>query len=131
MSQTQDLRWGIAAINLRAAESDTFATTTQNIDDNDGYFLKSVSPDNFVQYGRIRPHIAFSDWAKDAKDAESYFALPSVKLVTITVTESGYYTNTSGALDESHSLIAGELQGTNKQSVCVFAFCPSVAVSDH
>ena len=120
MSQTQDLRWGIAAINLRAAESDTFATTAQNIDDNDGYFLKSVSPDNFVHYGRIRPHVAFSDWAQDAEAAESYLALPSVKLVTITVTESGYYTNTSGALDESHSLIAAELQGTNKQSVYAY-----------
>ena len=120
MSVTKDLRWGIAAVNLREAESELFAQTAQNIQENDGYFLKSISPDNATQYARVRPHVAFADWAEDAADAESYFARETVKLVTITVTESGYYTNTSGALDVSHPLIASELKGEAKQSVYAY-----------
>lgn len=120
MAKTGDLRWGIAAVNLRASESDSFADVSTEIDNFDGYFLKSVSPDNLANYAKIRPHVAFLDWATDKAKAESLVSQPSVKLITITVTESGYYTDMAGDLDLSHPVIAAELSQGGKHSVYAY-----------
>jgi mannitol-1-phosphate/altronate dehydrogenase len=117
MGQTGDLRWGIAAVNLRAAESKTFA---ENRFKNDGYLLKSVAPSGEVALSRVRSHIAFSDWATDQLEAEGLLSLPSVKLVTITVTESGYYTDPTGCLDLNDATIAAEISGQNGTSVYAY-----------
>ena len=120
MAKTGDLNWGIAAVNLRASESDVFQDIADEIARYDGYFLKSVSPDNIAQFSRIRPHIAFADWAGDKQSAEQLISLSSVKLITITVTESGYYTDPAGNLDTAHPVIAAELSGPSKQSVYAY-----------
>ena len=120
MNQTGDLRWGIAAINLRESESESFATVANEISHFDGYFLKSVSPDMVSDYQKIRPHIAFSDWASDAASAEAYLSLTSVHLVTITVTESGYYTNPEGDLDLQHPVIKAEIETGDKTSIYAY-----------
>ena len=120
MAQTGDLRWGIAAVNLRASESDSFAAVSHEITKFDGYFLKSVSPDNVADYAKISPHIAFADWATNSSQAEALVSLETVKLITITVTESGYYTDTTGALDSDHPAIRAELDGAAKTTVYAY-----------
>ena len=120
MAQSDDLRWGIAAVNLRAAESESFAATADEITKCDGYYLKSVSPDNVTEYAKIRSHIAFSDWTKDKQAAQALISLPSVTLVTITVTESGYYTDPQGNLDTQHPLMRAEVDGTKCESVYAY-----------
>lgn len=117
MDQTGDLGWGIAAVNLRGAESAGFA---QNTDGQNGYLLKSVAPSGEVSLSRVRSHIAFSDWAKTPQTSEALLARASVKMVTITVTESGYYTDPDGALDVTDPLIAAEIAG--EQSASVYAY---------
>lgn len=120
LAKTGDLRWGVAAVNLRGSESDLFAATAKEINHFGGYFLKSVSPDNSVNFSKLRCHVAFCDWAQDKADAEALVSLDSVKLVTITVTESGYYTDPNGDLDLHHPLIRAELAGEARDSIYAY-----------
>ena len=120
MDQTGDLRWGIAAVNLRGAESAQFQAAAAEVADHDGYFLKSVSAEGEVTLRRVRPHVAFMDWSKAPAEAENLLAHASVHLVTITVTESGYYTDPNGDLNTADRLIAAEVLGEDKQSVYAY-----------
>ncbi|MEO0402841.1 MAG: mannitol dehydrogenase family protein [Pseudomonadota bacterium] len=114
---SNDLRWGIAAVNLRASEADQFRAVQDDIARHDGYFLKSYSSEGHVALRRVRSHVHFEDWSVDAKSAETLLARPSVHMVTITVTESGYYTDANGALNKADPTIAAELDGGPAESV--------------
>lgn len=114
MDQTDDLRWGIAAVNLRAAESVAFAGLDAA---SNGYVVKSMSSGGEVTFRRVRSHMKFSDWAQDSDAAEALLARPSVHMVTITVTESGYYLDESGALNPEDPVIKSELVGDHPTSV--------------
>ena len=120
MEKTGDLRWGICAVNLRSAEAPQFATAAEEIDAFDGYFLKSVSFDGQVALRRVRSHVQFSDWSSERAATEALLARNSVQLVTITVTESGYYTDPKGNLNAADPLIAAEVKGDGAQSVYAY-----------
>jgi D-arabinitol 4-dehydrogenase len=117
MEQTGDLRWGIAAVNLRGSEGAQFQAAAKDVDDHDGYFLKSISSDGNVELRRVRSHAAFLDWSTNTAKSEALLAQASVQLVTITVTESGYYTDPNGDLDPAHPVIAAEIKGDAPSSV--------------
>ncbi|OUS36638.1 mannitol-1-phosphate 5-dehydrogenase [Rhodobacterales bacterium 56_14_T64] len=117
MDQTGDLRWGIAAVNLRAEESQEFA---RNKGAENGYILKSVAPNSESTLRRVRSHLNYLDWSKDPAKAESMLARSSVHVVTITVTESGYYGDTGGLLDPEDKTIAAELAGGETRSVYAY-----------
>lgn len=117
MTQSGDLRWGIAAVNLRRAEAASFVDHSAN---QAGYVLKSVTPPGEVTLSRIRSHIAFSDWSTDRQNTEELLSLRSVKMVTITVTESGYYTDPNGALDLADATISAEIAGGQGASVYAY-----------
>ena len=117
MAQTGDLRWGIAAVNLRAAEAEVFAAQAAQTR---GYVVKSVAPEGEVDLSRVRSHVAFADWSSDAAEAEALLSQSSVKMVTITVTESGYYTDPHGALDLGDAVIAAEMAGGEGRSVYAY-----------
>ena len=123
MEQTGDLAWGIHSINLRAAESDAFEQGASGIKNSGGYLLKTTNPENDRTYQLIRPHIAFSNWATDvenAENAENALIPQEVKLVTITVTESGYYLDDKGNLNVNDPVISAELTGEQKQSLYAY-----------
>jgi len=120
IDQSGDLRWGIAAVNLRGSETGHFQTAAADIARNDGYFLKSISPEGQVDLRKVRSHVAFSDWSTDPDAAEDLLAAHSVHLVTITVTESGYYTDPNGDLNISDPTIAREVAGGKPESVYGF-----------
>lgn len=117
MDVSGDLRWGIAAINLRGSESAHFAAASADIARHDGYFLKSISAEGQVDLRRVRCHVAFSDWSQTATESEAILAQPSVHLVTITVTESGYFTDPNGDLNHDSPVIQAEAAGGTPQSV--------------
>jgi D-arabinitol 4-dehydrogenase len=117
MEVTGDLRWGIAAVNLRESEAAYFRATKADIIRNDGYYLKSYSADGEVALRRVRPHMRFSDWSSARMDSEALLSLSSVHLVTITVTESGYYTDPNGNLNAADPAISAEIDGDVPQSV--------------
>ena len=120
MQHSADLRWGIATVNLRAADKPYFDLAKTDILRNEGYFLKSYSSDGAVSLRRIRSHIAFADWSASEADAEALIAKPSVKLVTITVTESGYYTDSNADLDLNNATIAAELTSGAKTTIYAY-----------
>lgn len=117
MEATGDLRWGIAAVNLRASEAAHVKTASEDIARHDGYFLKSYSADGQVALRRVRSHVHFEDWSADRAGAEAIVARPTVHLVTITVTESGYYTDPHGDLNVADPTISAEITGAPAQSV--------------
>ena len=108
MELTGELAWGIAAVNLRQEESDSF---TKMHDVDDGYLVKTTTHDGVTDFRLVRAHVGFADWSQDADEAESLLSNPSVHLVTVTVTESGYYLNERGQLNNADPLIASELAG--------------------
>ena len=114
MQETGDLRWGIAAINLRPSDSRDFA---RDADAPEGYVLKTMSSTGETEFQVIRSHVDFVDWPNDPSRAERTLAQASVRMVTITVTESGYHLDDEGNLDVTDPLIAEELSGRNPGSV--------------
>ena len=75
MEKTGDLRWGIVAINLR----------NEGFRDIANYVFKTPS-----SYRLVRSHLDYVDWTQNRTIAKHMLTLPSVHLITITVTESGY-----------------------------------------
>lgn len=75
MEKTGDLRWGIVAVNLM----------NEGFRDIHDYIVKTPST-----YKLVRSHLDYVDWTKNRIVAKHMLTLPSVHLVTITVTESGY-----------------------------------------
>jgi len=114
MQATEDLRWGIAAVNIRTEDSTEFAKHSL---DGSGYILKSMAPSGGTHFRRIRPHIQFCDWAQTPDMAQELLAQPSVKMVTITVTESGYYLDDTKHLNTQDPIIAAEIAGQSNRSV--------------
>lgn len=120
MQLSGDLNWGIAAINLRGSESSQFEEASADTARHDGYFLKSYSSEGDVQLRRVRSHVKFADWSVAKEDCEELLSLLSVNLVTITVTESGYYTDPEGNLNVEDATIKAEI--TNQASETVYAY---------
>lgn len=117
MEASGDLRWGIAAVNLRSSEAGHFNTAKDDIARHDGYFLKSISASGEVALRRVRSHVDFVDWSADTVASEALLSRATVHLVTITVTESGYYTDPQGELNTSDPTVAAEIAGGKAQSV--------------
>ncbi|EEB85727.1 mannitol dehydrogenase family protein [Roseobacter sp. GAI101] len=117
METSGDLRWGIAAVNLRGSESGHFDMAKADIARHDGYYLKSYSADGDEELRRVRPHVHFADWSVAPADAEALLAKPTVHLVTITVTESGYYTAPDGNLNPADPFLRAEIAGGAPRSV--------------
>ncbi len=75
MEKTGDLRWGIVAVNL----------VNEGFREIGDYIVKTPS-----SYRLVRSHLDYIDWTKNRTIAKHMLTLPSVHLVTVTVTESGY-----------------------------------------
>ena len=75
MRKTGDLRWGIVAVNLM----------NEGFREIDDYIVKTPT-----RYKKVRSHLDYIDWTKNRTVAKHMLTLPSVHLITITVTESGY-----------------------------------------
>lgn len=117
MDVSGDLRWGIAAVNLRGSEADQFVSAEADINRHDGYYLKSYSAEGEVALRRVRPHVHFADWSVARASSEALLSKDSVHLVTITVTESGYYTDPNGDLSLTDPTIKAEIAGGTAHSV--------------
>ncbi|GIT89631.1 mannitol dehydrogenase [Jannaschia pagri] len=117
MQATGDLRWGIAAVNLRASESAAFRQAAQS---KDGYALKTIAPDGTQEFRVVRSHLAFVDAAQDLGAALDLFADPKVTAATVTVTESGYSYRDDWTLDLGAPAVAGDLSQGTAQTIYGF-----------
>lgn len=115
MEKSGDLNWGIAAVNLRPEDRDYFH---KHINDADrGYLLKTTTPEGETTFREVRSHIHFSDWSEDLVAAEMLAAQPNVKVISMTVTESGYYLNDDWTLNVEDPVIKNEIDGNIGRSV--------------
>lgn len=117
MQATGDLRWGIAAINMRAAESESFAEAASA---RHGYLLKSIAPDGTREFRAVRSHLAYVDAAQDLDAALALFERETVTAASMTVTESGYSFNEDWSLDLSAPIIQADLTSAVPQTIYGF-----------
>ena len=117
MDQTGDLSWGIAAVNLRKEEADEFAKHKAV---SHSYLLKTTAPTGESNFREVRSHVDFEDWSKNAGSAEDLLSKTSVKIVGMTVTESGYYLNDDWSLNVDHPLIQAEIDGQHQSSIYAY-----------
>jgi len=120
MELSGDTRWGIAAVNLRKSEAESFTAAKEDIERHNGYFLKSYSAKGEVELRRVRSHVHFADWSVTPADTEALLSQHSVQLVTITVTESGYYTDPNGDLNLEDLTIKSEVAGQTNDTVYAY-----------
>jgi len=117
MEKTGDLNWGITAVNLRGEESASFSANTKV---GSPYVIKSIAPDGETVLRKVRSHLDFIDWSVDKAETEALLSSPDVHMVTITVTESGYYTDPTGALNLDDALMVEEFSSDTKKSVYAY-----------
>ena len=114
MDQSGQLDWAIAGVNLRKETSPDIIRLRER----DGeYFLKTLSATSTSQFQLVRSHKSFFDWTIDPQGAEEIIAQPQIKLISVTVTESGYYLGEDGRLDIENIAINNELNGTGAGTV--------------
>ena len=116
MQASGDFNWGIAAVNLRAGDRETFRLHNEH----QGYLLKTTTPEGVSAFKEVRSHIHFQDWSEQPETAEKLLELESVKVVSITVTESGYYLNDDWTLNAEDPTIAAEISGAAGTSIYAY-----------
>ena len=117
MEMTGDLRWGIASVNLRQSESQAFGIAAGA---GEGYIVNTIAPDGARDFRLVRPHISFVDATSAPEQAADLLALDTVHMVTVTVTESGYYLNEHGQLDLDAPPVAAGLAGKSSETVYAY-----------
>ncbi len=107
LKSPEQQHWGVCAINLRASESKlTHALAEQNY----RYILRTLDGKSPANYQQIQSHTAIIDAISQPNEAVQQMTSPDVKLVTMTVTESGYYQTSEGDLDTNNSSIKDDLE---------------------
>ena len=117
MERTGDLGWAVAGVNLRSAHSGDLARLRAG---GGAYVVKSYDPDGGSEFRLVRAHKAFFDWSRRAEAAEDVVADPGVRLLSATVTESGYCLGDDGGLDLGSPEIRAELDGAGKSSIYAY-----------
>ena len=117
MELTGDMNWGIAAVNLRRNDSVAFEEASSA---EDGYVVKAIDFDDSTMFRLSRSHVKFVDAASQPEDAYDLFSLQTVKMVTLTVTESGYYFGSNWRLDTTAEPISSSLSGSASETVYAF-----------
>lgn len=114
MYRSGQLDWAIAGVNLRKETShDIFRLSERKGE----YFLKTLSSNSDSQFQLVRSHKSFFDWTENPQSAENLSAQSSVKIISLTVTESGYYLGEDGNLDLENIDIRNELSCKKTRTV--------------
>ena len=114
LNNYDDLNWGIVGVNLRKSESENF----QHLKNREGkYILKTISTAGEKKYSEIHSIIDLYDWSKDDELAESIFSSPDLELVTMTVTESGYYISENNELNLNLPIVKNNIEGKEKTTI--------------
>ena len=117
LNTSNNMNWGICGINLRKEDSKNF----ENLKLRKGkYILKTISTSGDEKYKDINSIIKLIDWSKDKDKAEGILSNPDIKLVTMTITESGYYINEKNKLNLNLELIKNNIQG--KENNIIYSF---------
>ena len=116
LEKTNDLNWGIIGVNLRKSESEYFKLLGER---KGKYILKTISTNGEENFEEIHSLINLFDWSSNQIDAENILSNPSIEIVTMTVTESGYYISENNELDLDNEKIKNNLEDKERYNFLV------------
>lgn len=119
MSELGLRNWGIAGVSIRGegkALLDEFKKCGS------GYILETISSSGEFCHEEITSIVDLYDWQSEQQDVLPLFALDTVQMLTITVTESGYYLNNDGSLDVDAKEIVEDLSSDLPKTVFGFLY---------
>lgn len=108
--------WGVIGINLRPQES---PLVEQLAAQDHFYTLKTISAEGDVAYEEIGSIFASYDWSKDKLQAAQVAAEDNIQIISMTVTEGGYYLFDDNTLDLSAEPIK---QGLKGEGDCIYTY---------
>lgn len=112
-----DPTWGICGINLRVEDRPLFQALAKQ----DGcYVVKTMSPDGETRYREIGSIVELIDASERYDAAVLRAADPGIRIVSITVTESGYYLDDDDSLDLLAPAIVDGLENGLGSSIYAF-----------
>ena len=111
LNSYDDLNWGIIGVNLRQSESDNLNSLKER---GGKYVLKTISTTGVIKFNEIHSIIGLYDWSKNQKEAELILNNPDIEIVTMTVTETGYYISGTGELNTKLDIIKNNIEGNEK-----------------
>ena len=117
LNSTEDKKWGIIGINLRKSERENFNNLRER---KSKYILKTISTDGVEEYQEIQSIFSLYDWSANDIEAELVLSDPSIKIVTMTVTETGYYINAEGEINSDLEIIKDNVN--KKEKSIIFSF---------
>lgn len=115
--------WGIVGVNLRQQDS----SIVQQLNAQDcRYTLKTMSPLGDVSYQQIGSILECKDWASKPHYAAAAADNKDIHIITMTVTESGYYLNDEDVLDTQHEEVINALSGHGS---CIYAYLRAALIA--
>ncbi|WKB51055.1 D-arabinitol 4-dehydrogenase [Eleftheria terrae] len=103
-----DRRWELQGGNLRPDQPELIETLRRQ---GGAYTLETVSPDGLRRYERIRSIRRVLPWEPTLSGLVRAGADARTRIVSITVTEAGYYLDDRQRLDTRHPDLAADLEG--------------------
>ena len=117
IEETNDKNWGICGINLRKEEGENFSFLKKR----DGkYVLKTASSDGEIEFSEIHSIQKLIDWSEEKEEAEKILCDKDIEIVTMTVTESGYYINEENDLNLNLQIVKDNI--AQKENTIIFSF---------
>ena len=117
IEKTNDKNWSICGINLRKEEKENFNFLKKR---NGKYILKTASSDGEVEFSEIHSIKKLIDWSEEKEKAENILCDKNVEIVTMTVTESGYYINEDNNLNLNLQIVKDNI--SQKENTIIFSF---------
>ena len=111
LNNNKDLRWGIIGVNLRQSESDNLNSLKER---GGKYVLKTISTTGVIKFKEIHSIIGLYDWSKNQKEAELILNNPDIEILTMTITETGYYISGTGELNTKLDIVKNNIEGKEK-----------------
>ena len=117
IEKTNDKNWSICGINLRKEEKENFNFLKER---NGKYILKTASSDGEIEFSEIHSIKKLIDWSEEKEKAEKILCDKNVEIVTMTVTESGYYINEDNNLNLNLQIVKDNI--SKKENTIIFSF---------
>ena len=117
LNKSGDLNWGICGINLRKEERENFNFLKKR---EGKYILKTISTmceEEFLEINSIKKLI---DWSVQKEEAENILCEPNIEIITMTVTESGYYISENNELNVNLKIVEDNIN--KKENTIIFSY---------
>ena len=112
-----DPNWGICGVNLRKEERANFNSLKKR---GGKYVLKTISTSGETEFSDIYSIQKLIDWSEHRDEAEKILCDPNIEIVTMTVTESGYYISEDNELNLNLKIVDDNIN--KKENTIIFSY---------